>query len=53
MKFKKKSKNNNVMVEEKKNQQEAIFCAGLFSLIRSAVKGGHYVTSSAHTWPTV
>lgn len=27
--------------------------AGLFSLIQSAVKGGHYVTSSVHTWPTV
>lgn len=40
--------------KRRKNQQEAIFfCAGLFSLIWSAVKGGHYVTSSAHTWPTV
>lgn len=27
--------------------------AGLFSLIQSAVKGGHYVTSSVHTWPPV
>lgn len=41
---------------EKKNKKiskEQFFCAGLFSLIWSAVKGGHYVTSSAHTWPTV
>lgn len=38
--------------KRRKISKEQLFCAG-FSLICSAVKGGHYVTSSAHTWPTV
>lgn len=36
------------MVEEKNIGKEQFFCARLFSLIWSAVKGGHYVTSSVH-----
>lgn len=39
--------------KRRKISKEQFFCAGLFSLIWSAVKGGHYVTCSAHTWPTV